>query len=94
MGREEDRDAVIAGEVDQRAPELIARDRIDPRRRLVENEHPRPVQHGHCKLQPLLDAERQAFGLGIGHVLQIVAFQQLLDARFDLGRGEMVKVRM
>ncbi len=80
VGREEDRDAIIAGEIDQRAPELVARDRIDARRRLVENEHRRPVQHGHCKLQPLLHAERQAFRLGVGHVFQIVAFEQLIDA--------------
>ena len=39
MGREKDRDAIIAGEIDQRAPERVARDRIDARGRLVENEH-------------------------------------------------------
>ena len=58
MGREEDGDAIVAGEIDQRAPEGVAGDRIDARGRLVENEHGRPVQHGHGKLQPLLDAKR------------------------------------
>ena len=38
MGRQEDGDAVLAGEIDQRAPELVARDRIDARCGLVENQ--------------------------------------------------------
>ena len=47
MGREKDGDPIVAGEIDQRAPEGIAGDRIDARSGLVENEHGRPVQHGH-----------------------------------------------
>ena len=39
MGREKDGDPVIAGEIDQRAPERVAGDRIDARRRLIENEN-------------------------------------------------------
>ena len=62
MGREEDGDAVVAREVDQRAPEGVARDRVDARGRLVEDQHGRPVQHRDGELQPLLDAERQAVG--------------------------------
>ena len=57
----------------------VARDRIDARRGLVENEHGRPVEHGHRKLQPLLHAKRQALRLGVGHIFQIVAFEQLVD---------------
>ena len=51
VGRKKDRDAVVARQIDQRAPERIARDRIDARRRLVENENGRLVQHRHRKLQ-------------------------------------------
>ena len=94
VGREEDGDAIIAGEIDQRAPESVAGDRVDARGGLVENEHGRPVQHGHRKLQPLLDAKRQALRLGVGHVFQVVSFQQLFDSTFDLICREMVKVRM
>ena len=50
VGREEDGDPLVAGEVDQRAPESVPRNRIDPRGWLVENEYARPVQHGHGKL--------------------------------------------
>ena len=76
MGRKKDRDAVVAGEIDQRAPKRVARDRIDARGRLVENENGGLVQHRDRELQPLLDAERQALGLGVGDVFQIVALQE------------------
>ena len=94
VGRKKDGDPIIAGEIDQRAPERVAGDRVDARSGLVENEHGRPVQHGHGKLQSLLDAKRQAFRLGIGHSFQVVSFQQLVDSTFDLVCREMVKVRM
>ena len=86
VGREEDRDAIVAGEVDQRAPESVARNRIDARGWLVENEYRGPMQHRHRKLQPLLDAKRQALRLCMRHILQIVALEQLLDPAFDLVR--------
>ena len=81
MGREEDGDAVVAGEIDQCAPEGVAGDRIDARGRLVENQHGRPVQHGHGKLQPLLDAKGETFRLGVGYIFQFIMFQQLFEAR-------------
>ena len=37
VGRKKDGDAIIAGEIDQRAPESVAGDRIDARSGLVEN---------------------------------------------------------
>ena len=52
-----------------------------------KNQHGRSVQHGHGKLQPLLDAKRQTVRLRVGHILQTVTFEQLLDASFDLIRG-------
>ena len=52
------------------------------------------MQHGHRKLQPLLDAERQAFRLGVSRGFQVVAFEQLFDSGFDLVCREMVEVRM
>ena len=45
-----------------------------------------PMQHRHRKLQPLLDAKRQALRLCMRHILQIVALEQLLDPAFDLVR--------
>ena len=60
MGGDENRHAVVAREIDQRAPERVARDRVDARRRLVEDENGGLVQHRDRELKPLLDAERQA----------------------------------
>ena len=91
---EEDGDAIIAGKVDQRAPERVACHRVDARSRFIENEDRRPVQHRHRKLQPLLDAQRQAFRLRIRYVFQIVALQQLLHTPFDLVCGQMIEMRV
>ena len=52
------------------------------------------MQHRHGKLQPLLDAERQAFRLRIGRAFQIIAFEQLVDPAFDLVAGQMIEVRV
>ena len=52
MGGDENRHAVVAREVDQRPPERVARDRVDARRRLVENEDGGFVQHRDRKLEP------------------------------------------
>ena len=84
MGRKKDGDPIIAREIDQRAPERVAGDRVDARSGLVENEHGRPVEYGHRKLQSLFDAKRQALRLRIGCGFQVVSFQQLVDATFDL----------
>ena len=94
VGRQEDGDPIIAGEIDQRAPEGIAGDRVDTRGGFVENEHRRSVQQSHRQLQSLLDAQRQAFRLRIGHSFQIVTFQQLVDSGSNLVRREMIKVGM
>jgi hypothetical protein len=69
VGREKDRYAIISGEIDQRAPERVARNGVDARRGLVENEHGRPVQDRDRQLQSLLDAERQALRLGVDCIL-------------------------
>lgn len=61
MGREKDSDTIITGEIDQRAPESVAGDRINARRGFVENKYGRPVQNGYCKLQSLFDPKWQAF---------------------------------
>ena len=94
VGRKKDRHAVVAGEIDQRAPKRIARDRIDAGSRLVEDENGGLMQHRDRELKPLLDAERQALGLGVDDSFQIVALQKLLDAAFDLVGRQMVKLRV
>ena len=84
VGRKKDGDPVIAGQINQCAPERVAGDWIDARSGLVEDQHRRPVQHGHRKLQPLFDAKRKAFRLRIGDIFQVVAFEQLFDPPPDL----------
>ena len=94
MGRKEDRHAFVARQVDQRAPERVARDRIDAGSRLVENENGRLVQHRDGKLEPLLEAERQALGARVDDVLQVIAPQQPLDPDFDFVGRQMVELRV
>ena len=65
MGRKKDRNAVVAREIDQRAPKCVARDRIDARSRLVEDENVGFVQDRYRELKSLLDAERQVSGLAL-----------------------------
>ena len=58
MGGDEDGHAAIARQVDEQFPEPVARQRIDARGRLVENEHPRLVHHGDRQRQALANPER------------------------------------
>src|SRR3974390_111584 len=93
MGRKKDRHTIVAREIDESAPERVARDRIDPRGGLVEDEDGRPVEHGHRKLQPLLHAEWEALRLGISRLFQVVPFEQLLNASIDFVCRHVIKVR-
>ena len=57
--RYENRHALVAGEIDQKLPESVARERVDARGRLVENEDLRRVHDRDGERQTLADAERQ-----------------------------------
>ena len=73
-------DAVLPREADELLPEVVARDRIDARRRLVQDQHLRPVQDGGCKLEALANAED--------------ALRALLELYEELGRpvpGDLVQ---
>ena len=63
-----DRHPVVAGESNQVFPEPVARDRIDARRRLVQDQHLGAMLDGHRQLQALTDAERKALRFGVGHL--------------------------
>src|SRR5208337_1658445 len=92
MGGDEDRHAVVAREIDQRPPERIPRDRIDARRRLVENENGGRVQHRDGELKALLDAQRQAVRAGVDEGFQVVALEQLFEPGSDFLRRQMVEL--
>ena len=59
MGGDENRHALIARQIDEQFPEPVARQRIDARGRLVEDEHFRLMNDGDRQRQPLANAERQ-----------------------------------
>jgi len=62
VGRDEDRHVLPTREVDEQFPELVAGDRIDARRGLVEDQHLRGVDHGNGERKPLPHAEGQHLG--------------------------------
>ena len=64
MGGDEKGDP-LRGQREQQVPELPARDRIDPRGRLVEEHHARLVQQRRPQRQPLLPAAREQPGPSI-----------------------------
>ena len=57
--RDEDRHVVLAREVGQDLPEAVARDGIDARCRLVQDQNIGRMDHRDRKRQALADAERQ-----------------------------------
>ena len=87
--RQEDRHPVIAREIDQVFPELVAGDRIDARCWLVEDQHLGAMLDGHRQLQALADAERQAFRFGVGHLPEPEPVEHFVDALASLGDGEV-----
>ena len=78
MSGHENGDAVAARQLQQRAPEHIARGRVHARCRLVQNQHFGRMQAGGGQLQALADAERQGGGRGVGHVGQVKLLQGVL----------------
>ena len=58
----EDGHALIARKIDQQLPEPIPGQRINARRRLIEDEHLRPVHNGNSERKPLPNAQRQVRG--------------------------------
>ena len=81
MGRDEDRHALIARQIDQQFPEPVARQRIDARGRLVEDQHLGFVDDRDRERQPLADAERQILGALVEMIGKAEAPDQFGDAR-------------
>jgi hypothetical protein len=89
MGRYEDCHALVTRQIDQQFPEPVARERVDARRRLVEDQHLRLVNDCDGKRQPLADAERQVLGALVGVVGEIEPPDQFGNARLPLPRRQM-----
>ena len=92
VGRNEDRDVVLAGEVDEDLPELVALDRVDSRRRLVQDQQRRGVvDHRHRELETLTHAQGQRVGQRVHDPGEVEAFRRLGDAALDPVRRQAVQ---
>lgn len=94
MGRDEDRHALVARQIDQQFPEPVARQRVDSRGRLVEDQHLRPVHDRDGEREPLADAERQILGALVDMIRETEAFDQFGNARFPLSRRQVEQARV
>ncbi len=59
MGRDEDCHVVLAGQIRQDLPEVVARYRVDARCRLIKDQNFGRMYHRHRKREALTDAEGQ-----------------------------------
>ena len=94
MRGDEDRHGVLARQFDQEPPEFIARDGVDARCRLVEDQQVRLVDDRHREREPLADAEREVRGETVDVLGQIAAVDQFRDPPLGLRRRQMKQPRM
>ena len=80
VGRIEDRDAVAPAQVLQQAPQRAGPVRIEADRRLVEQQHGRPMDEGHGDRQALLHAHGVPLHVVVEAVRQAHDIGHLLDA--------------
>ena len=78
----------------EQLPEGVARDRIDARGGLVEDQHVRSVDHRDRERQALADAEREPLGERVGDLAESEARDHLVDARRDAIGGQVEDVRV
>ena len=90
----ENGDALLARQLDEQFPELITRHRIDPGRRLIEDEHLRLVDHRHRQREPLPDAERQVLREVVEVIAEPKLASQLRNPRGDPCRRQMKQPRV
>ena len=80
--------------MDQIAPEFVALNRINTRRRLVENQYFRAVDDRDGELEPLTNTERETVGPAVNEPLKIEPLQHLPDACLDAVRREPEQMRV
>ena len=86
---DEDRDPLVAGEIDQQLPELIAGEGIHPRGWLVENQDFRLVDDRHGQGEPLTEAHWKLRCQVIDHLAQAKALQEIGDSLLHCRLGEV-----
>ena len=87
--RDEDRHVVVARKFAQHPPEFVARLRIDPGRRFVEDQHLRFVQDRDRERQALAHAKRQPAGKLVEIALQAEPARQFRNPGLGLLPPEM-----
>src|ERR1035441_8582607 len=86
MGREEQRCAIVGPQINEMFPNSVARNGVQPNRRLIQEEHPRPMQRGLGDFKAADHAAgvlpHQAAAVGSqAHELQCLADARLLDRK-------------
>ena len=94
MGGDENGHVLIARKIDQQLPELVPRQRIDARGRLVKDEHLGLMHDGDGERKPLANSQRQIRGALIEIVCKAELLDQLPRRGFALAAGMMEKSRM
>jgi hypothetical protein len=87
--RDEDGHLVAPRQLDHQAPEIVARDGVDARSRLVEDQQLGLVHHRHCQRQALAHPQRQALGQSVEHIGQAKAPDHLIHRAGHFGGRHM-----
>ena len=88
--RDEHGDALRRQRVDL-VPEIAPRFRIDARRRLVEEQHPRPVYDAAAEVQAALHAAAEALHWLAGAIAEADLLQHLVHAAFQIPSAQAVR---
>ena len=94
MRRDEDRDLILARQLDQQSPEGVPRDRIDTGGGLIEDQELRAVHQRYGERKTLTHAERQTFRETVGHIAQAEPLDHRGGARRDLCLGDLKQSRV
>src|SRR6266567_4821061 len=91
MRGEDDRRAALM-QLGHDAPELAGADRVESDRRLVEEDHARPMEERSREMQALFHASRVALDAFVHAILQTNELYQLLNPGADLARRDGVQL--
>ncbi|MNH09068.1 hypothetical protein D3C79_685110 [compost metagenome] len=94
VGGEENGHALLAGQLYQQAPEVVAGGRVDAGGRFVEDQDFRAMQNRHCQRQALAQTKGQGARRLVGDSGEVEALDQLIDALGALGFGQVEQAGM
>ena len=91
MGGDENRHAIVSGQIYQRLPEDIARHRVHTRCRLVQDQDFGAMDQRDRQRQALTNTQRQAQGQAVEHFFKIETLGEFRDPWLDLGGRHVEK---